>query len=398
MAGNRHVVVDSDGWAHGQKPSLLVVIGTGPTYNPNVDVRFNRHAQFYVNPEVATQTRVWQTLAFGNTGGTPQDVQRIAQAKVFDAYQEFPQSYRPSPRSVTDFTQGNADIFHGSDTYGWPPDPVPIYWSPQSQGTAVVLNSFPVYPFSRDVFLLRPNAKHFGEYQEYFTGQPPLRRSVIDTYVTYLDTTIVHGNAKYFPPIGELDYWKISQPITANVLNFFGTYNPATDVTFFRTQAKVFGDYQEYFTGQRITRNVLENLPRPFNPAFDFFFRRQAQVYPPYIDYPWDFFQRWSFEVIVNQLTPPPPPPPLPGQIILPSFLGKNWYEASFDIIQLGLVQDQNPVLINTGVYPPGTVIGQYPLPGTAVFPLTDIILTVETDNLLAAAYDLNVNEFGYFK
>jgi hypothetical protein len=394
--GQGHVVTETTSWARSWKPSLLVVLGNGPVYNQANDVRFNRHVQFFVHQEIATYQRSWQTLPFGNTGGTPTDVQRIQNAKYFDPYQEFVQTYRPSPRSVTDWTQGNADIFHGFDTYGWPPDPVPIFWNPPFAGTSVVLNSFPPYNATNDVVIMHRQDKTFGEYQSYFTGSPLLPRSVLDTYITYLDRTIVRSNAKWFPEIGALDYWRISQAGTANILNFFPIYNPATDVIFRLPQAKFFDEYQSYFRGQTITRNILENLPPPFDFRTMFFFRRSDNTFPPYIDYPVDFFQKFSFEVIVNQLVPPPPPPPLPGQIILPSFLGLSWYEASWDIIQLGLIQNQPPILVQTGVYPPGTVVGQYPNAGVAVSLLTDIILTVEVDNLLGASFDLNLQEFPY--
>jgi hypothetical protein len=384
-----HVVVERGAWVRPQKPSLLVVLGSGPVYTSSNDIRFGRHAQFFANPEVQAVRHSWLVAPFGAANYTSE--QLYPQARVFDAYQEFFQTYRPTPRSVTDWTQGNADIFVGNDTYGWPPPPVPEYWSPQSQGTTPVLNSFPPYVYATDVFLLRPPAKYFSEPEVYFRGQQPMG-AVNYLYTQQLDQTLFRQSAKVFDEF--VPFWTQSQPITANILNFTPTYNPATDVTFFRTQAKYFAEFEPFFRGQVITQNVLIFLPRPYDYRGDFKFRTPDRYFPPIPDFGDNFTQKYSFEVIVNRLTPPPPPPPLPGQFVLPSFLGIDWYEASFEIIELGLIQNKPPKLVQTGVYPPGTVVAQYPPAGIAVFPNTDIHLTVEFEFLLGAAYDLNVNKF----
>src|SRR5579859_5376587 len=124
-----HVVAETTSWVHPQKGSLTVVIGNGPVYNAG-NVHFHRQAQFFVNQDsVLVQQKAMQVTPAG--APAPQlDVSRWPQAKVFDSYQEFPQAWKGSPRTTTDFSAGNADIFKGQDTYGWPPDPDPPYFSP----------------------------------------------------------------------------------------------------------------------------------------------------------------------------------------------------------------------------------------------------------------------------
>lgn len=334
----RHVNVEHHQWIRSQKPSLLVVLGNGPVYNPAFDVRFKRKVQFFGTTEVIVYQRSWLLAPFGSVAGTPSDIQRVSQAKVFGEYLEFPQAQRLNPRSTTDFYQGNADIFHSQDNYGWPPVPVPEYWSPPMLGTSVVLNTFPPYNPAPDVWLLKDQAKVFGDYQESFTGLKPLARSIQDTYVQALDPTRFTKQDKTFKDYES--YWTIKQPGTANVLNFFPQYNPATDVTQLRPQAKVFDEYQISFRGQPITSNARDFFPPPYNPGIDVVAKPRAQQFMvPYDDSGWNTGQKPAYRVVLD--VPPAPPPtgvviglqPFGGRVIFNPKLAGSDEIVPFDFI-----------------------------------------------------------------
>ena len=316
--GISRAVVENLQWMRGQKPSLLVVLGNGPAYNPGLDVRFSKHVQFFSNPDVKIASKNWQLAPFGSIAGTPSDVFRITQAKVFSEYDSFAAQMPRSPRVVTDFSQGNADIFHSQDVYGWPPPPVPEYWSPQMVGGAPVINSFPAYPFARDVFLLRQKDKTFQEYQFYFTGLKGLG-AINYLYTPGLDTTRFTRQDKTFRDYDS--FISISNRGTRLVTDAFPTYNPATDVTRFARQGKAFDDYQVYWRGQPITINAITFFAT-YNPATDVVAKPRPPVfYIPYDDSQWNTGQKPAYNIVLN--VSPAPPPVGTGNIVVQPFGGR---------------------------------------------------------------------------
>lgn len=351
----RHVTAETTSWVQQSKPSNLVVLGNGPVYSHLNDPFFGHHARFFSNPDdVTVVTHSWQYAPTGGAVNYTTDVRSFS-AKVFDTYLEFVQQYRPSPRAVTDYTQGNADIFHSHDIYGWPPDPVPIYWSPGMLGTSVVLNSGPPYLFANDVWLLKKQDKTFDTYQEYFTAQRSLAQS-LNTYLTYLDFSWVKPQAKVFDTYQE--FYRSWQQGTGNAIFSFVSYNPATDVTRFKPQAKHFGEFEPFFRGQPLTRNVLENLPPTYDFRSMFFFRRPDTYQPPPDPNYFSITQRGSLASVVSPL------------LLMPNIIGMDLLTAENAVQAVSLVVGN--VVFEDSVYPiapkpRGIVIGQWPLPGAVV-------------------------------
>lgn len=86
------------------------------------------------------------------------------------------------------------------------------------------------------------------------------------------------------------------------------------------------------------------------------------------------------------------------GLNVMPTLVGLTYYEASFAIVNAGLVQTGPPsVTVQKGV-DAGIVIGQFPPPGTSVTAGTEVMLTVTAgNNLLSVTFDLFQYQFGKF-
>jgi hypothetical protein len=295
-----YVIVESGVWQNQWKPSLNVVLGNGPLYNPATDLPRGRHAQFFVNTDVIVTTRTIQFAPFGAVGAA--DVFRALNAKVFVEVPPWDNPWRPKPRLVTDIIESNADIFAGNDTYGWDPNgPEPPRWVNEMRGTPNVLQFFVVYNPARDVFLLKKQDKYFAPEQVYWTPQRPIG-AWGTTYLPYLDPTQFRQSAKFFADAQV--WWDFKQPITGNVLYNFSSYNPATDVTQLRQPTKFFAEPQVYWTPQRITINAITFVPPPYNPATDVRFARPARfdaVYEP------TWWKAQPSSIVVTNVTPAPP-------------------------------------------------------------------------------------------
>lgn len=299
-----YVVVENSSWQNQSKPSLVVVLGNGPVYNPANDPPRGRHAQFFVGSEVVVVQKSWLQSNQGTLGFFQDVPTRTQQAKWFDPPQVWDNPYRPSPRSVTDFIQ-SADIFAGNDTYGWPEYPYPPFWVNEQRGTSNVLQSFPSYQYQNDMFLLRPQPKWFDEPQIFWRGQQPLSRAY--DYVPYLNE-LPRPPAKWFDeqPV----YWDWHHKPTRVILDSFAPYSPSSDPTLLRPQAKWFDPQALWWdTTYRVTINAITFLPPPYNPATDIthFKTIQVQLQEPFWVNP---MVGTSPVINVPQITPPTPPPP----------------------------------------------------------------------------------------
>lgn len=79
-----------------------------------------------------------------------------------------------------------------------------------------------------------------------------------------------------------------------------------------------------------------------------------------------------------------------------PNLVGLSWYNASFLIVQQGLVQTNPPRVVSQKGTNPGTVVAQSPAAGTVVGSGTEIQLTVSSGNsLLSVTFDLFQFQFG---
>lgn len=364
----------------GQRPSLLVVLGNGPVYLQAQDRRALQRKVF-TTPAALVVSRSWQTLPVGAAGYIT-DNSHNTWTKFFPEQETFASAYKPV-RVVFDGTQGVADVFHGNDVYGWPPPPVPEYWSPEGRGTEALLNSFPQYDPSGDVFLLKKAQPYFEDYAGYWTfSQPITANAVNNTSIFRIDVVGRPQQAKYFPPVEE--FTRVAQQITANSLNFFPIYVPGTDVTRLRRSDKTFIDYVEFARAQPITANALNFFPI-YNPGTDVTRLRRSAVYfvPPI-----EFTDRVQVPYL-QTLGFGGNPPILPGQFPIPDFTGIGWYHASHLIIKAGLVQVFPPIRIESNVYPNYLVLAQYPVAGTFVSPYTNVQLTVSVhSHLLAPTFD----------
>lgn len=145
------VLVWNDVCARGLQPSLLVVLGNGPSYNAATDVPRRGFARVIVTQEafaVGAPSRL--LLSSGYTAST--DARRTGFSQIVQPYQEQPQPLRAT-RLVTDQTAGPSDIFVGFDTEGWdwiekPP------WMQALRGLSSALN-VPSYNAATDVTRLR---------------------------------------------------------------------------------------------------------------------------------------------------------------------------------------------------------------------------------------------------
>lgn len=222
-----------------QRPSLLVVLGNGPTYNAGTDVpRGGRHAQFFATQDVFTTRVAWQVSPTGPPGQFPSALQANF-ARFFSDYQTFAPQWAPSPRTTTDFWHPNADVYSGFDTHGWPPDPWPPYWSPPQPITSNVLENFTPYNYAHDVVWMRPFARHFGEYQTQF-GPQPLTQNVLITFTPYVEANDPIFRRPFSQIFGAYIEQPQRQPLTINALVYFPP--PAAG---FRVRAVSRGAYNE---------------------------------------------------------------------------------------------------------------------------------------------------------
>lgn len=76
------------------------------------------------------------------------------------------------------------------------------------------------------------------------------------------------------------------------------------------------------------------------------------------------------------------------GTIFMPNLVGMLWLDASRILFYDGLSQNQGPIQVIANFPEPGTVIGQAPIPGTLLFPGTNVELTVTSAYLVSAAFE----------
>lgn len=363
-----------------QRTSLLVVLGNGPVYQPAVDRRV-RQGRVFTSPDVQTYTKSWQLLNAGAANYVT-DVFRAQQAKFFAPDDTFPQQWR-STRLVTD---ANSDLFNGFDTYGWPPDPVPQYFSPENRGTINLLQSFTPYAPATDFSYRKGNYRFFGEYQEFIKQQIPLQNAITQPYIYPNDPLRLYKPPKFFDTYQE--QFRTSQQITENALIFFPTYAPSTDIIFRRPQSKLFDSYLEYPKAQGITQNALLFFP-VYNPTTDVTrFRGPAKFF----DETQTFTQRTLPPNLFLLGSGGAPPTPPPGFVIMPNFVGMNWYAASLLIAEDGFEQVFPPIIVKRSApFINYEVIAQNPAAGTFVPPGSNLQLTVTFGHLLAPTFDLTV-------
>lgn len=299
-----YVVVENVVWQNQQKGSLVVVLGTTPSYNPATDVPKGKHAQFFVEAGGPTVVqRSWQVWPTAPSTAFFLDVPtRTQNAKWFDPPAVFDNPWRPTPRTVTDFIQ-SSDLFAGHDTYGWPDYPYPPFWTNEQRGTLNVLQFAPTYQFQNDMFLLRQPTKFFAEPEVFWRGQQPLSRAY--DYVPYLNE-LQRPSAKWFDdqPV----FWDYHQRGGRVILDSFTVYNPATDVTQLKPQAKWFDPQAVWWDSTyRVTINATTFLPPPYNPATDPRFAHSAR-FDAVVDPIWVNPMLGTTPVLNTPPAPTPPP------------------------------------------------------------------------------------------
>lgn len=361
-----------------QRPSLLVVLGNGPSYQQANDIHV-RQARVFSTPDAMAVTKSWQTTVAG-AANYAIDVSRAQQQKFFAPDDTFFKQWK----GIKLVTDANADVFNGQDTYGWPPDPTPIYWSPEGRGTENLLQSYIPYSPSTDVTYLQKNAKFFGTYDEYTKQQQPISNAITYPYVYRNDVIGFAKQAKVFDTYQE--QFRTSQPITANALNVFPTYVASTDIIFRRPQQKAFSDYQDFPKQQPITGNALKFFPI-YNPTTDVTrFKPQARFF----DDTQTFTDR-TLPPYLNTLGRGGGLPPS-NFVPMPNFVGMNWYAASLLIAEDGFEQVFPPIITKrTAAFVDYEVVAQVPAAGTFVPPGSNLQLTVTFGHLLAPTFDLTV-------
>ena len=310
------VLVYNDVWQQQQRPSLLIVVGSGPTYNPATDVFRAKQAQFFpIDPDFLQAQRALSAQPGGPVGYSVDF--RSFQAKYFPPEDTFIQQYGARPRLTTDFFQ-SSDIFAGHDVYGWPESPEPPTFFKETRGTRLALQAFVPYNPANDMFLLRPQQKVFVPEDIQWTGAKPFARGSIDIFQTYLDTPRI---AKFSIFFGEYQtQWDFQQKPTQNALFAINVYNPATDIIFRRPQDKTMVPPETFFNiSQRVGINAVTIIPPPYNPGTDVvLFRSQDKTATPDLV--------WSVQMVgtrvawdVTQIIPPP----APGVITLFNWQGR---------------------------------------------------------------------------
>jgi hypothetical protein len=261
------VAVDREVWQNQQKPSLVVVVGSGPVYNAGASDPFRgHHAQFFINQETIVVQKVWQTAPYGPTGFFVDVTWGRQNAKWFDPAASWTNEYKPSPRTTTDFIQ-SSDIYAGHDTYGWPEDPAPPFWVNENRGTKLVRDNFNPYVPANDVWLLKKQDKWMEPAAVWFTPQPFLSQAISNPYVPYL-ATLQRPSDKVQNETnpGFVDF---SQRYPPNVIFNFKPYDPTVDPTRLRPSDKFFQEPQVIWNTWPLTQNVLIYLTPPYNPAAD---------------------------------------------------------------------------------------------------------------------------------
>ena len=214
------VSIQREVWQGRQRPSLLVVVGSGPVYHPERDMRRGA-VRVFASPHATVVSQSWTLSPSGTLAGTSADVQRISQAKFFGIPERFDNPWHGT-RVVVD-TQNASDIFCGNDTYGWPKDQ--DVFAPANRGSAIILQSFTPYDFAHDVIGRGQQARVFGSPEVFFGPQPS------------------------FP--------------SNNAVSNFIPYSPATDVRLFTKQHKAFGA-TETFTQQAQNNWLVSVGSTPF--------------------------------------------------------------------------------------------------------------------------------------
>ena len=300
-------VVENNVWQNQQKPSLVVVLGNGPSHNTANDVFLrSRHAQFSTVSEVSVQQRNWQLSNQGPYGFYQDPRQWATNYRFFsETNPTWDNPYRPSPRAVTDFIQGS-DVFAGNDTFGWPEYPYPPTWVSENRGTSNILQYFAVYSPSGDVFLLKRQDRFVAPEQVVWNVQPTLPQSVTVQYIPGIDSTLVRPQAKWFD---DAPVFNDPSQKPRNASFNYSAYVPGQDPIFLRPQAKWFDDPPVVWGPQPLTQNVLIFLPQPYNQANDPTLRKKQVRFDAVADPVFDNPMR-SARVVwdVTQTTPPAPP------------------------------------------------------------------------------------------
>ena len=373
---NQHIVYN-DLWWRQQRPSLLVVVGNGPVYNPATDIRPHRSVQFFANADVSVVQHTWQLVAGGAISYTI-DISHNTYSKVFVPPDDFAQQYSGKPRLVTDFFS-NADIFIGKDVTGWPETPEPPTFPLQYRGAFNTIQPLVGYNPAPDVWLLRPQAKFFAEDPVQWGPTPLYLRSALDLYQTYLD---VPRNAQQAKIFSEYQIqWDFKQPITQNILFTIFAYNPATDVTRFAKQDKSQPDPDTFFRyEQRVGINAITFVPPTYNSATDVRFPRSVQ----FSDLIPEIFVRPQAPVTVvwNVAQLPPPTPPTAvgvvqnwqGRVVLsPKKIGESVFVPMDFISRLAVGETILSAIVACTVYsgtdpnPQNMIIGVAGVLGTVV-------------------------------
>lgn len=353
---------DPETFVQQQKPSLVVVIGGGPTYSDATQGLHGRYSKVFGGQDVQVYQKSWLVAPFG-PAQYPTNPELWPQAKYFADVEIFHKEYRPSPRSTTDF-YGTADIFKGFDTYGWPPDDKNSEtFVSAAPYTRVVLDGFPVYQFATDIIFRRPQAKYFVDPEVYFTGAKPLYNASINfganvtRGLTGLTITSVPGSLGLLINL---------QPLTGISLTFAqGTINSSTSGNL----SLGLGSLSLTFTTGTLT--PVQSMV--FYPTWSA--DGWADGWPGGIISA-DGWPGWSADGYL--------PPVISGGINLPNLVGLTWYQAVDVLWNLGLFTVV-PMYTNLQGVAPGIVMGQSPPAGTFVSPDSLIGLTVAGNPYLLA-------------
>lgn len=181
------VSIQREVWQGRQGPSLLVVVGSGPVYHPERDMRRGA-VRVFASPHATVVSQSWTLAPSGTLAGTSADVQRISQAKFFGIPERFDNPWHGT-RVVVD-TQNASDIFCGNDTYGWPKDQ--DVFAPANRGSAIILQSFTPYDFAHDVIGRGQQARVFGPPEVFFGPQPSFpSNNAVSNFIPYSPSTDV---------------------------------------------------------------------------------------------------------------------------------------------------------------------------------------------------------------